>query len=89
MAASPQVQAVDSWALLEERIRRAVELVEQLRRDNERAERERDIAVGEIGGLRTQIARLTQENERLCGEREKVRGRLEKLLDQLDALGAN
>jgi len=86
---APQMQAVDSWTLLEERIRRAVELVEQLRRDNERAEREREIALGEVVPLRAQIARLTQENETLRGEREKVRGRLEKLLDQLDALGAN
>ena len=87
MAAS-QIQAIDSWALLEERVRRTVELVEELRRDAERAGKERDLATGEAAGVRAQIARLTQENETLRGEREKVRGRLEKLLDQLDALGA-
>ncbi len=86
--AAPVEQSADSWSLLEERIRRVVELVEELRGERDAALNVRGASSGELEALRAEVARLKQENESLRGEREKVRGRLEKLLGQLDALGA-
>lgn len=87
MAAS-QSAPLDALASLEDRIRRAVDLVTRFRLDKEAAEQERDQAISQAAALRSQLARLTQEIESLRGERETVRGRLERLLEQLDALAA-
>jgi FtsZ-binding cell division protein ZapB len=81
----------DSLATLEERIRSAVEVVTQLRRDKDAALQ----AAAEVEPLRQRIAVLTaeldttkSERDTLKSERENVRRRVEKLLEQIDALGA-
>ncbi len=86
--AAPSLEPDDPLADLEERIRRAVDLVARFRSEKEAAEREREAAGGEVALLRGQVARLTKEVETLRAERGTVRARLEKLLDQLDAIGA-
>ena len=69
----PEALETDSLADLEERIRRAVELVGSLRS-------ERDSALAEAKRLRAEI-------EALRGERKQVRARVEKLLGQMEQLG--
>ena len=66
-------QETDSLAGLEERVMKAVQLVQRLRQ-------ERDAAVKES-------ERLSEEVDALRSERKQVRGRLEKLLGQIDTLG--
>lgn len=66
-------QETDSLAGLEERIIRAVQLVQRLRQ-------EKDAALAEN-------ARLNEELEALRAERRQVRGRIEKLLGHIDTLG--
>jgi FtsZ-binding cell division protein ZapB len=75
----------DSLASLEERIRKAVELVAALRKEN----------AGLADKLRatqtekdSTVAALTHELDTLRAERQQVRARIEKLLGQMDALGA-
>lgn len=82
----------DSLTALEERIRRAVDVVSALRREKEAALR----AAAEAEPLRQRIAQLTQEldaaraeRDNLKAERETVRRRVEKLLEQIDALNAD
>lgn len=84
---------VDSLAHLEERVLKAAELVNRLRREKDAAMKEkeaalseRDVAVREAAEARTQVARLSQELETLRGERIQVRTRIEKLLGQMDLL---
>jgi FtsZ-binding cell division protein ZapB len=79
----------DSLATLEERIRSAVEVVSQLRREKEAATQ----AASENEPLRRRIEALTveleavrAERDTLKSERENVRRRVEKLLEQIDAL---
>jgi uncharacterized coiled-coil DUF342 family protein len=62
----------DSLASLEERIRRAVELVTTLRS-------ERDAAIAET-------LKLREELEGLRSERKQARTRIEKLLRQMESL---
>jgi chromosome segregation ATPase len=88
-------QEIDSLASLEERIHRAVELVAELRRDNENLQAQlkealadRDAAVREGSDARNQAARLSDELAALRDERGTVRSRIEKLLSQMDALSA-
>jgi len=76
----------DSLSLLEDRIRRTVELVEQLRS-------ERDAALAELTSVRkaaasndADVEKLRQEVESLRTERKQVRGRIEKLLGQMESL---
>lgn len=66
-------QETDSLAGLEDRIVKAVQLVQRLRQ-------EKDAALKENG-------RLSEELEALRSERKQVRGRIEKLLGQIDTLG--
>ena len=88
MAAFAREEETDSLSSLEERITRAVELVNTLRRQNETlaarlqdAEAERDAAV-----LQTQ--KVAEELDGLRSERKQVRTRIEKLLGQMDLLSA-
>jgi len=83
----------DPLAHLEERIRKAAELVAQLRREKDAAEQarqaavaERDAAVREVEDARAKADRLVRELESLRSERQQVRSRIEKLLGQLDLL---
>ncbi len=68
-------EAVDALASLEQRITRAVDLLTQLRTENQ--------------GLREQVKELSGELEELRGERKQVRARIEKLLAQMDLLSAS
>ena len=81
-------QDVDSLARLEQRILRAVALVDELRQQKDAAEAERDKAVGEAGEARALASELSQELETLRAERQEVRARIERLLGQMDLLNA-
>jgi FtsZ-binding cell division protein ZapB len=76
----------DALASLEDRIRRAVDLVVELRA-------ERDAALAELASARKAVApalaetqKLRTELEALRGERKQVRTRIEKLLGQMELL---
>jgi len=74
-----QAEDLDTLASLEERITRTVDLVTQLRADNQALETELQTA-------RTETERLSQELEEVRAERKQVRARIEKLLGQMDLL---
>ena len=77
---------IDALANLEDRIRRAVDLVATLRA-------ERDAAIAELaefkkssGSANEQVTKLQAELDILLSERQQVRARIEKLLGQMDQL---
>jgi len=83
----------DSFAALEERIVRAVEVVNQLRlekqdllRQIEAANAERDAARQSAGSALERSQKMIDEMEHLRTERKQVRTRIEKLLGQMDLL---
>jgi FtsZ-binding cell division protein ZapB len=82
-AAAPEE---DSLASLEERIRRTVELVNQLRSERDAAVAERDASRNAAGTAMSDVQKLKQEIDELRGERKQVRTRIEKLLGQMDLL---
>jgi len=71
----------DSLAGLEERIQKAVALVQRLRQ-------EKDALSRELAESRAEAAGLNDELEALRTERKQVRARIEKLLGHIDQLGA-
>lgn len=83
MEAAQAVQASsDALATLEERITRAVQLLSNLRSENEQLERDKR-------ELQDRVQQLTEEVDALRGERKQVKSRIEKLLTQLDLLSAS
>jgi FtsZ-binding cell division protein ZapB len=80
------VPEADSLASLEDRIRRAVELVAQLRAERDAAFAERDAARSGAGAALSEMQKLRDEVEEMRGERKQVRLRIEKLLGQMDQL---
>jgi FtsZ-binding cell division protein ZapB len=87
------VDESDALASLEERILRAVELVNQLRKEKEAAEAraqalatDKSAASKNIEELEVENAVLKEELEALREERKHVRARIEKLLGQMDSL---
>ena len=66
-------QETDSLAGLEERVLKAVQLVQRLRQEKE--------------GMAKEIEQLNEELDALRGERKQVRARIEKLLGHIDTLG--
>jgi FtsZ-binding cell division protein ZapB len=80
------VPEADSLASLEDRIRRAVELVAQLRAERDAAFAERDAARNGAGAALSEMQKLRDEVEEMRGERKQVRLRIEKLLGQMDQL---
>jgi predicted RNase H-like nuclease (RuvC/YqgF family) len=66
-------QESDSLAGLEERVLKAVQLVQRLRQEKE--------------NLGMEVLQLTEELEALRAERKQVRARIEKLLGHIDTLG--
>jgi len=87
-AASPETLAnLDALASLEERVRRAADLVASLRAERDAAladaEAARKAAIPAIEEAR----KLRAELEGLRSERVQVRKRIEKLLGQMDLLG--
>lgn len=90
---TPQSESeLDSLANLEERIRRAVELVATLKAERDAALSdlaEARVAMAELAALKKSAAeaeRLRQEVDGLRVERKQVRVRIEKLLGQMDQL---
>ena len=90
---TPQSESeMDSLANLEERIRRAVELVATLKDERDAALSdlaEARVAMAELASLKKAAAeaeRLRQEVDGLKVERKQVRVRIEKLLGQMDQL---
>ena len=90
---TPQSESeLDSLANLEERIRRAVELVATLKAERDAALSdlaEARVAMAELAPLKKAAAeaeRLHQEIDGLRVERKQVRVRIEKLLGQMDQL---
>ncbi len=90
---TPQPESeLDSLANLEERIRRAVELVATLKDERDAALKDladARAAMAELATLKKAAAdaeRLRQEVDGLKVERKQVRVRIEKLLGQMDQL---
>jgi len=87
--ATPSVQADnDTLASLEERVIRAVQLVNQLRQEKEAAVAEKDAILKSVTELQEQNAQLSEELDTLKSERKQVRTRIEKLLGQMDLLAS-
>lgn len=87
--ATPSVQADnDTLASLEERVIRAVQLVNQLRQEKEAAVAEKDAVLKSVTELQEQNAQLSDELDTLKSERKQVRTRIEKLLGQMDLLAS-
>src|SRR6185437_1094654 len=87
MATMQQQPEVDTLANLEERIQRAVALVNRLRQ-------EKETAVRELAETRSSLSQSQEENQRLSNEldgmreeRRQVRERIERLLGHIDQLG--
>ena len=76
----------DSLASLEERIRKAVDLVVTLRAERDAALSELDAMRKAAGSAMGDSQKLRQELEDLRSERKQVRTRIEKLLGQMDLL---
>ena len=77
----------DALSSLEERIRKAVDLVTTLRAERDAALAELDAVRKGAGAALAETQRLREEVAELRGERKQVRTRIEKLLGQLDVLG--
>jgi FtsZ-binding cell division protein ZapB len=69
-----QEESVDTLASLEQRITRAVELITNLRSENEH--------------LREGLSAAQRELDELRSERKQVKARIEKLLGQMDLVSA-
>ena len=78
---SPQEQETDALSGLEERIQKAVQLVNRLRE-------ERDAALADAADAKAQVSTLAEEVKNLQAERKQVRARIERLLGQIDGLSA-
>lgn len=94
-ATDPVRNETDALASLEERILRAVQLVNQLRQEKDAAEKlaqsyasDNDSASTNISELKAENQRLVDEMDTLRSERKQVRTRIEKLLGQLDTLAS-
>ena len=81
--------AVDTFAALEQRVVRAIELLNRER--EQRAEVERQMAGlrDDLEAQHTQVAAQRREIEELHRERDSVRTRVERLMNSLDAMEAS
>ena len=78
--------SVDDFAALEERVRRAVEVIKRERAVRAAAEERAEKAEAELSSQGPLAEQLKEEVRTLRVERDQVRQRVEKLLAQLDAL---
>lgn len=85
--ATPE-QETDALGYLEERVQRAVALVNRLRQDKEAALTDLAAVRASLEDSEKSNTRLTEELEALRAERHQVRNRLEKLIGHIDQLGA-
>ena len=88
MAAIGQEPEVDTLSHLEERIQKAVALVNRLRQEKDAALKELAATQAAFSESQDANAQLTEEVEALRAERHQVRNRIEKLLGHIDQLGA-
>jgi len=79
---------VDSLSHLEERIQKAVALVNRLRQEKDAALKELAATQAAHAESQDANAKLAGELEALRTERHQVRARIEKLLGHIDQLGA-
>lgn len=93
--ASPIREEADTLFSLEERILRAVELVNSLREEKNALETKLQSVLAaqeehtrSTADLRAENDKLAEELETLRAERKQVRGRIEKLLGQLDSIAS-
>ena len=86
--AEPEALALsaDDFSALEERIRRAVELVKREKQARIAAEERAALAEAQLTGQGPVVDKLKEEVRALRAERDHVRQRVERLLAQLDAL---
>lgn len=85
-ALQPVLPEEDALASLEDRIRRAADLVAGLRAERDGALAELDSARRTTASALAETQKLRQELEDLRAERKQVRTRIEKLLGQMDLL---
>ncbi len=78
--------SADDFSALEERVKRAVDLVKQERKARAEAESRAQKAEEQLHGQTPVVAQLQSEISALRAERDQVRQRVERLLKQLDAL---
>jgi septal ring factor EnvC (AmiA/AmiB activator) len=78
--------SADDFSALEERIRRAVDLVKQERKARAEAEARAQKAEEQVHLQMPMVAQLQSEISALRAERDQVRQRVDRLLKQLDAL---
>ena len=88
MAAPGQEPEIDTLSHLEERIQKAVALVNRLRQEKEAALKELVATQQAFEESQNTNTKLAEEIEALRTERHQVRGRIEKLLGHIDQLGA-
>jgi FtsZ-binding cell division protein ZapB len=88
MATMQQQPEVDTLANLEERIQRAVALVNRLRQEKETAVKDLDETRSNLEKSQGENANLHGELEAMREERRQVRERIERLLGHIDQLGA-
>jgi len=81
--------ALDPLESLEDRIRRAAELVASLRAERDAALAERDAALQSAAPALAEAQRVRVELDSMRGERTQVRKRIEKLLGQMDLLSGS
>jgi chromosome segregation ATPase len=89
MALIDQESDVDTLNHLEERIHKAVALVNRLRQEKEAALKELAAVKSSLEDSEERNHRLSEEIDSLREERQQVRGRLEKLLSHIDELGSS
>jgi len=78
--------SMDDFAALEDRIRRAVDLVKRERQGRALAEEHAAQIEAQLHAKSTAMEQLEGELHALRSERDQVRQRVERLLAQLDAL---
>ena len=88
MAAIGQEPEIDTLSHLEERIQKAVALVNRLRQEKDAALKELAATQAAFAESQDANAQLAEEIEALRTERHQVRSRIEKLLGHIDQLGA-
>jgi FtsZ-binding cell division protein ZapB len=88
MAATQQEIPIDTLTHLEDRVQKAVALVQRLRLEKDAVVKELGATKASLEDSQTTNTLLTEELEALQAERSQVRERLEKLLGHIDQLGA-
>jgi len=78
--------SVDDFSALEERVRRAVDVVKRERQARAAAEERATKAEAQLHAQSPKVEQLQSELGALRAERDQVRQRVERLLKQLDAL---